>query len=508
MDVLDYIAKGLHNKSPAGQAKTLKALAYFKSRQESNPAGIITKAEARAAQKDLHTFVRTFWRFIEPDLPFVDNWHIKELCDVLMAVSRGEITKLLINIPPASSKSIIVSVMWPAWEWASKPGLRCLTASYGQHLTIRDNLRVRDICKSDSYQAHYALRFTGDQNVKELFKTRQRGWRFATSIGGAATGEHPDRIIIDDPHTAEQANSEVEREKCIRWFKRTISTRGKARNVRIVVIMQRLHEEDLSGYLLQHGGWEHVMFPMRFESERADPRDHRKEEGDLLWPDVFPEKTVKEIEIDLDPIGTAGQFQQRPSPEGGALFKRVWFEIVEAAPVGGVSCRGWDTAATKTKSGDKAKKGADWTVGVKMRKYKDIYYVEDVRRGQWSPAEVDKEILMTAHFDGRGCRIREEQEPGAAGQAVIAARARLLAGFDYGPSPTTGDKQTRARPYRAQCEAENVKLVRGPWNESYLNELEAFPNGTHDDQVDGSSASFNEIATGVRPVRKRKVRWG
>lgn len=840
-DILERIAKNLHEKTPAEQAQTLAALAFLGRRRATNPVGIITSVEASAAKASLHTFVKTFWRMVEPEKEFVDNWHIRELCKVLEAVTRGEIKRLIVNIPPASSKSLIVSVFWPAWQWSSNPRLRFLTASYGTHLTIRDNLRVRDICKSDSYRTHYPLRFTGDQNVKELFNTTQRGWRFATSVGGAGTGEHPDIIIIDDPVTAAQARSSAERETVRLWFKRTISSRGVARGVRVVVIMQRLHEEDLSGYLLNLGGWEHVCWPMRFDPKRRDKRDPRTEPNELLWPALFPEDVVRQLEIDLDEYGTASQMQQRPAPEGGGLFKRTWFEFVDEVPVGGVVCRGWDMAGSEG--------SGDWTAGVKIRQDGGLYYVEDVRRGQWGPHTAEKEMVLTAQFDGKGTRQREELEPGAAGKplgvdtrilmadgsyvrlgdikegdsviggsgqprdvlavhdqgcidtlrmilhsgreivsglehpfltpdgwvradalregdvlglisrpstagatdrsdeefrltgyfigdgscgwtglgprasplsmmacfdpvelsdirhccealgftmrenarglpgnyyigkckqwlrdtqlagkvsytkrvpawvftapnekvaqflgayfacdghldlprrtaefysvsvellrdvqhlllrfgvvsrlsvkngqydgkrhaswrlylangddaswrfvsripiyhstkakllsevgrrrtrfdepllpervaaikpagtrpcrcltidvdqtfcaedvvvhnSIIAARARLLAGYDYGPSSTTGDKVTRVRPFRAQCEAGNVRLKRGPWNEAYLAELEVFPSGAHDDQVDASAAAFNELTGGPRPIRTRSLAWG
>ena len=501
MDVIKAIAQTLHEKTPAQEAEALAALAFLQKRRAANPVGIITAKEAAAAKADLHTFVKTFWKFVEPDHPFVDNWHIRELCKVLMAVSRGEIMRVIINIPPGCSKSLVASVFFPAWEWASNPALRYLTASYGAHLSIRDNLRVRDICQSDSFQTHYALRFTGDQNVKELFKTTQRGWRFATSVGGAATGEHPDRSILDDPSTAAQARSEAERENIRLWYKRTISSRGVARNARIIVIAQRLHQDDLPGYLISLGGFELVMFPMRFEPDRADKRDPRTVPGELLWPGLFTEAAVRQLEIDLDHVGAACQLQQRPIPEGGGLFKRTWFEIVDEVPAAvGTACRGWDTAATEG--------AGDWTVGVKIRQVGPLFYVEDVRRGQWGPAETEKQMLLSANLDGKTVRQREEQEGGASGKAVVAARARMLAGYDYGPAPTSGDKIVRARPFRAQCEAGNVKLKRGDWNEAYLAELESFPNGSHDDQVDASSASFNELAGGLRPLRTRTIAWG
>ena len=319
------------------------------------------------------------------------------------------------------------------------------------------------------------------------------GWRIATSVGGVGTGEHPDRIIIDDPHTAIQACSELERQRAIDWYTQTVSTRGVARETRTIVIMQRLHERDLSGHLLEMGGWKHICWPMRFEPARADPLDIRTESGELFWPELFPEETVRQLERDLGPYGAAGQLQQRPAPEGGGLFKRDWFEIVDMAPVDAQRCRGWDTAATEA--------GGDYTVGVRMSESDGVFYVEHVSRAQVSPHGVDVSMRSLAEADGMACRVREEQEPGASGKAVIAARTRSLAGYDYGGISATGDKIVRAGPLRSQAEAGNVKLVRGSWNEDYLQELEGFPYGAHDDQVDASAVAFNELAAHSGPRR-------
>lgn len=453
------------------------------------------QAEKRRLLGSLKAFVERFWPKVEPEKALVWNWHLDELCEVLEAVSLGKegFERVIFNVPPGTMKSLLISVFWPSWEWARRPQLRYFTASYSDHLTIRDNLRVRDIVSSAEYQTLFALRFKGDQNAKERFDTTNKGWRLASSVGGAGTGEHPDRIIIDDPTSAQGAKSDVKRQEANDWFDRTVSTRGKTRGAVIVVVMQRLHEEDLTGHLLAKGGWLHIMLPMRYETKRADPRDRRTEENELLWPTLFTERMVRELETDLGPYGSAGQLQQRPAPEGGGLFKKHWFEIVEALPVGARirrRVRGWDTAGTEN--------DGDYTAGVLLAETPEgVIYVEDVVRDQLEagPDGVDLLILNTAKMDGRKVSVREEKEGGSAGKAVVASHAKLLRGHDYEGVLVSGDKVTRARPFRAQCAAGNVKLLRGAWNKAYLDELAGFPVGANDDQVDGSSCAYNALLT-------------
>ena len=284
----------------------------------------LESVRAELARRELPEFIRMAWPLVEPTTDLSWNWHLDELCDVLEAVTRGEIKRLVINVPPGSAKSLTVSVFWPAWEWATDASLRYLTASYSDANTIRDNRRLRAIVSSDWYRKAYGVEVAGDQWAKIRFDTKAKGWRIATSVGGMGTGEHPDRIIVDDPLKAADARSIVSMEACCEWFDRTVSTRV-ARNPAIVLIMQRLHEGDLAGHLLAKGGFEHVCFPMRFDPERKDPRDHRSQAGELLWPEMWPEEKVRQEELDLGPFGTAGQLQQRPAPEGGGLFKREWF---------------------------------------------------------------------------------------------------------------------------------------------------------------------------------------
>jgi predicted phage terminase large subunit-like protein len=264
--------------------------------------------------------------------------------------------------------------------------------------------------------------------------------------------------------------------------------------------MQRLHEEDPTGFLLSKGGrWQHVMFPMRFEPDRADKHDPRTEPGQLLWPELFDEQKVRELELDLGPYGTAGQLQQRPAPEGGGLFKREWFKILDAVPHNIVrEVRAWDTAGTED--------GGDWTVGTRIGETSEgMVIIRNVVREQVGPAGVDALILQTAKMDGAAVPVREEKEGGSAGVAVIAARARTLRGFDYSGVPLTGDKVTRSKPLRAQAEAGNVFLVRGDWNEQFLSELSTFPAGAHDDQVDSAATGYNQML--LEPVKVMSLVW-
>jgi len=472
--------------------------------------------EAELARRNLFLFIQKTWHVVEPKKEFISNWHIEEMCHQLERVTKGETSRLIVNVPPGTMKTLLILVFWPAWEWASDPSLRYLTASYAASRTIDANQKVRDIVNSPWYQKHYPeVKFTSDQNAKELFKTDQKGERRATSVGGEGTGIHPDRIIIDDPITADDARSDEVRKGVNDWFDQTLSIRGAIRKTKIILVMQRLHKEDLTGHILSKhwntpGLWLHVRWPMRYVPSRppseqepegfvADPLDPRTEPGQLLWPEAFTEEMVRNLELTLGPYGTAGQLQQQPSPEGGGLFKRAWFGIVDMVPKGKVvrRCRGWDTAATEG--------SGDWTCGVLLAEVDGVVYVEDVVYDQLGPAGVDELFRNTAKADGRMTMQREEKEPAASGVAVIHARARLLRGYDYAGVTVSKDKVTRARPFRAQAEARNVFLKRAPWNNMYLSALVDFPTGTMNHPVDGSSCAYNAIVEEPMPV---SATWG
>lgn len=463
--------------------------------------------ERKHLKGSFYEFVKAAWPIVEPSQAFVDNWHIRIICNLLQDITTGAVKddRWIFNLPPGTLKSLLIVVLWPAWVWARNPKKRILTASYGQHLSIRDNLRVRDIVLSKWFQRLFPIKLVEDQNTKTKYITSAGGWRIATSVDGPGTGEHPEIIIIDDPTTAQQAESEPERRRANDWFDNTVASRGLSKRVIVIVVMQRLHEEDLTGHLLAKGGVRLVRFPMRYEVARAatdddpgyapDPLDPRTEAGQLMIPQLIPEDKVRKLEIDLGPYGTAGQLQQHPSPEGGGLFKSEWWKYLEASPKHLLRVvRGWDTAATQG--------GGDYTVGLKIAEFEPgLFVVLDLFRDQLGPAGVDEAMFTAAKTDGKACSVREEREGGASGKAVIDARAKLLVGYDYKGVPVSGDKVTRAKPFRAQVESGNVYLLRGDWNEAYKKELGAFPTAKNDDQVDASSCAFNAVL--LEPRRSR-----
>jgi predicted phage terminase large subunit-like protein len=458
----------------------------------------------------LAEFIRQAWHIVEPNTPLVWNWHIDGLCLHLEAVTRGEIKKLLINIPPGTMKSLIVSVFWPAWEWTQKPGLQYLAGSYGDAVSIRDNIKMRDLVSSTWYQERWLIEFKQEQNQKVRFDNTEGGWRIATSVEGRGTGEHPDRIIVDDPHKASESQTEVDRLKVKTWLDQTLATRGISKDVAIVIVMQRLHEEDASGHILSRGDkdeWVHICLPMRYEVGRMKETpigwsDPRTKPGELLWPALFPEAVVHTLEMVLGSYGTAGQLQQRPSPEGGDIFKEENWRYVNALPAGiKFWVRSWDKAGTQN--------AGKWTVGVLIGKEfvsptLARYYVADVKRARLSAGPRNRLILETSHQDratyrSGPYRIRIEQEPGSGGKESAEISVGELAGFDVVAKPASGegDKVARARPLAAQQEVGNVYLLRADWNKAFVEEFNRFgPGAAVTDQVDAAAHGFNELALG------------
>jgi predicted phage terminase large subunit-like protein len=463
------------------------------------------------AEDSLAEFIRIGWPNIDP-ADFIANWHIDAISEHLEGVTNGDIRRLIINIPPRHMKSLSCSVAWPAWTWAqerrsalSGPSVGFLATSYAQSLSIRDNVKCRRLVESAWYQRRWGSRFqlTGDQNTKIRFENDQGGYRLASSVDGTATGDGGDIIIIDDPISARDALSPTVRQGANEWFDNTMSTRlNNPKTGAYVVIMQRLHEEDLVGHLLDRGDdWTHLCLPARYEHDHPAvwARDPRKESGvELLWPTRMGESEVKKIETALGSYGAAGQLQQRPAPREGGMFKRAWFSVVDAAPAGlTTTVRDWDLAGTVAKPGS----DPDWTVGLKMgRDTSGFHYILDIKRFRGSPHEVEQTLLTTAQQDGANTTVSLKQDPGQAGKAQVQALTRMLAGFIVKQSSETGSKETRAAPFAAQCEAGNVRLVRGDWNNAFLDEIEVFPFGRHDDQADAAASAFNVLAANSGPA--------
>lgn len=458
----------------------------------------LLKAQRKAilkslAEDSLHEFVRQAWHLVEPDTKFRDNWHLVAICDHLQAVSEGKISRLLINVPPGTMKSLLVCVFWPAWEWTKKPGERYLFASYSDALSMRDSVRCRNILTSDWYQDKWPMKFRDDQNAKGMFENTLGGWRLATSVGGRGTGLHPGRVICDDGNSAAAAESEAERQNVIDWWDGTISTRGISRGVAQVVIQQRLHTQDMTGHLLGKDGWEHICLPMRYEPGRMKPtclgfQDPRTVDGQLLWPELFTEEIVSRLEKTMGLYNAAGQLQQRPVPRGGGMFKREWFTIVEAAPVCQRYIRYWDKAGSAKGTGAR-------TAGVLMGKTSDgRYVVLDVITARLEAPAREALIKQTAIVDAQRYNgqvtTATEQEPGSSGKEAAASTVKNLAGFDCRVDRVTGSKDVRAEPLAAQASVGNVFVLKSRWTPDFLDEIEVFPLGKLKDQCDAAASAF------------------
>lgn len=347
------------------------------------------------------------------------------------------------------------------------------------------------------------------------WETTGGGGLWAAGVGGPITGKGFSLGLIDDPlKNAEEAASETIRQKQKDWYQSTFSTREEP-GAAIVVVQTRWHEDDLSGWLLSEESVEdedgddfaehwHIVSmsainedePVLFPPTCTVEGDWRKP-GDALCPERYSELKLRRIQRRLGPYYWNALYRQTPKPREGNFLKRSWFDIVKIAPAQAQRVRWWDFAATAD--------GGDYTVGLLMAMtYDGVYYVEDVVRGQWSSNERNRIILQTAELDrqkyGGAVQNWREQEPGSSGKDSAEDFVKLLAAYGARYQTSTGDKVVRADPFAAQSEAGNVKLVSGDWNKAYLDELTAFPNGKHDDQVDASSGAYNKLATGATSI--------
>lgn len=456
--------------------------------------------EREACKRSLVTFVQQAWHVIEPGQPYVHGWHIDAIAEHLEAVTRGDITRLLINVPPGTMKSLLTSVMFPAWEWGPRgmASMRVVATSHSERLAVRDNLKCRRLVASEWFQTRWPLALTSDQNAKTKFENASTGFREAMPFT-SLTGTRGDRVIIDDPLSVDDASSEAKREAVNTTFLESVPTRlNNPKSSAIVVVMQRLHQRDVSGLALDMElGYEHLMLPMEFEPERRcitsiGFKDPRKVDGELLFPERFPADVVARDRKVMGSYASAGQMQQRPAPREGGMFKRSWFEIVDAAPATRRKVRRWDLAGTDSKAGG----DPDWTVGLLLSEHAGIYYVEDVTRIREAAAGVERTIKATAMQDGKPVPIVLPEDPGSAGKSYASYLVRLLAGWNARAERETGSKEVRATPVSAQAEAGNIKLVRAPWNQEFLEEVSMFPNAAHDDHVDALSGAFAALLSG------------
>ena len=469
----------------------------------SNKQSALASLDRLQSANKLLDYITLYWDCLEPGRKFINGWAVGAICEHLQAVTDGQIRRLLMNVPPGCMKSLTTNVFWPSWEWGprNRPDMRYVCASYSEALTIRDNRRCRSLIQSERYQRAFGHRYAlaSDQSAKVRFDTDKTGFKIATSVGGLGTGERGDRFIIDDPHNVKDSESDVIRDSTLQWFTEVVPTRIiDAKSSAIVVIMQRVHERDVSGHILaKELNYDLLCLPMEYEPDHPHKShsiinfvDPRIEPGTLLWPERFPKDY---LDGELKPVlsswggnyAIAGQLQQRPAPRGGGMFKKKDFKVVGSkdVPQNLIRVRGWDLAATKD--------GGAFTACCKggLSNRGDVYIL-DVDRIQGSPLDVENMILDCATKDGTSVIQDLPQDPGQAGVSQKSAILHLLHGFTAWFSPESGSKEDRAKPLAAQVEGGNVYLVQAEWNDAFLNEACVFPNGVYKDQIDAASRMY------------------
>lgn len=458
----------------------------------------------RAAESSLYEFVKQSWNVVEPGVPFVPSWHIEMICEHLEAVSKGDIRRLLINIPPRHSKSTIVSVMWPMWEWISQPQEKFLCASYSGQLSTRDNLKARRLVQSPWYQERWSDNFclSGDQNAKQRFENDHTGYRIATSVGGTATGEGGSRLIIDDPHGAQDAQSDAMRNSALEWFDQVWSSRlNDPKRDAMVTVMQRLHEQDVSGHSLKQGGWEHVCIPAEWDGVHRTTSlgeyDPRTNIGSLICPDRFGPAEIALLKRSLGEYGTAGQLQQQPAPVGGGILKTKHFQFWPQGrelPAMDLVVQSYDTAFEEKEQNDPS---ACTVWGVFEEKGRRCALLLDAWADQLSYPNLRAKAVEEWHSVYGKTKVRKGRkadvaliEKKASGQSLLQdLRAANVPVVPYLPQ---GGKVPRAHQAAPILELDCIYIPESSkepgtfvtWARDFVEQCGKFPNAEHDDYVD------------------------
>ena len=463
-------------------------------------------ADGELCLRSLHTFVRKAWHVLEPRKPFIDNWHIKVICEHVEAMFAPvpDIRFLVINVPPGSMKSLLINVFAPAWAWARWPERRMAFAAGSDGLETRDSLKCRNLITSPWYQLRFGhiYQLAGDQNAKNRFVNDKTGVRHAQTFMSAVLGERFDHWFFDDPHKTEMMESPEVRASKVTKYREEYSTRlSDVRTGTQCLIMQRIAEDDLSGYILAEGLADaHIMIPMRYETENADrkvyvkPRfkDPRTKDGELLDPVRFPEAETTKLEKTLGSYGKAGQFQQIPSPRGGGIFKRGDWQFYKVLPE------------------------LDEVIGSWDMKFKEVATSSWVAGQAWGRKGAQKFLLPG--------RIREHLGFGASLMGVKAQRAALVEKFgskvvatlieDKANGPAIiesarsevsgliavepqGGKEARAFAIQPQHEAHNLFLPDpsiDPTIEEFIRRCSIFPAGDGGDEVDAMTQAITWLS--------------
>lgn len=422
-------------------------------------------------------------------------------------------------------KSISVTVCFPVWLWLTEPQKRFLFASYSQSLSTKHSVDRRTIIQSDWHKKNYGhlYKLTSDQNVKTEYVNDKRGVMISTSVGGTSTGKGGDILITDDPHNPRQAESDIQRQSAIEWFDRTFSTRlDDKKKGAIILVMQRLNENDLSAHIEKFPGWTTLCLQGMAEKRTViyfpiSKKEIVREPGDFLWPDREGEKEHSERKIMLGEYGYAGQYQQNPAPSDGGRFKRWWWRfwypqgvkvpepvrvklpdgtwhecVQEQLPIDYEIREKWQSWDMSFKSISQSKTGdPDYVSGQLWARAKAKKYLLDQVRGQWGFVDTKRHF---EEFDKKYKTYGKLVEEKANGAAIIDALSEKISGII--PVVPKESKTARADSICPQIEAGNIYIPHPAycsWVNAYIEEFSAFPNGANDDQVDSTSQMLNRF---------------
>ncbi len=436
----------------------------------------------------LHNFSRYMFRS-KRNIDMLDNWHQARICKALERVYTGRTKRLIINVPPRSGKTEIAVKAFIAWAMGLAPDSEFIHASYSKRLATANAYDIRAMMQHEAYRLVFPwLRLQDDSKAKDEFRTTAGGIVYATGAEGTITGYGASKmrdsfggaIIIDDPHKAGEATSPVMRQSVIDWYQSTIQSRLNKPDGPIIIIMQRLHEEDLSGWLLNGGSgehWEHLVIPARDES------------GQSFWPEQFPPEMLDRLET-TSPYVFAGQYMQRPAPLGGGIFKDEWWRFFDAMPPIKHRSIYADTA-------QKTKEQNDYSVLQCWGVTQDNQMVMlDMVRGKWEAPELEtmarafwqKHHSQPYHGPLRAFKVEDK----VSGTGLIQKLKRE--GIPIVPIQRNVDKVTRAFDAAPYIQSGNVYLMRNtPHLADFLSESAVFPNGTHDDMIDATMSAISDL---------------
>ncbi len=474
-------------------------------------AEILRELAERDALTSLAWFVRLLWPVVEP-ARLEWSWHMQAVCDALQDVAEGRVTRLVINIPPGFSKSLLTSVFYPAWQWLRKPSARNLFLSHDADLATRDSRRMRILILSPEYRrllvrAGQDWTLSGDQNQKVNFENTARGFRYCGSLTSGITGKRGDGIVIDDPHDAkdvttggpDQVRARLDEVETI--FSQTLQTRmNDPRTGTIIVIMQRLHESDLAAHCLAEG-YAHLCLPMRYDPARPDPRDRRRERGELLDARRFPAEVVAGLERALGVRQAAAQLDQDPVPDAGGLFQRAWFRHrFRVPPVGLQTFLSVDATFRDTSSSD--------FVAIQLWGHLpgDARRFLLAQRRERLAYTATRQILKDLAAAHRPYAILIEAK--ANGDALIDDLRTAIPGV-IAFEPGSRSKYERAQVGSAPAaEAGQIWLPEdAEFVDTFIEEHVGFPRAAHDDTVDACSQAMIWLAQRTGGAESIQSQW-